>query len=674
MSSVSNVTSQLNNIGGCNSSNCCDQISALTARISSLESKVSQAQSTASKADGTANEALGKIIASSAAIGVLGAQFGGLSAEIAAVAGTIAALGARIAAVAGTVAAVAGEVAAATAGIAAIFAELAPIIIAVAAIAGIAVIANKALSTANEAERTATGALDIASAASRLADAGYSASSDAIRSATQAIAKATHADELAENANRTSGKALTLGGTAIEGVQGVNSKIDRLAATVSALPTSVAEVRSIAAGASTTADRAIAIAGSKTNGRDGSNGRDGTPGIAGATGLTGAPGRDGAPGRAGTPGVTGATGAAATPATNTNTKSDVVNSGKEDEIIASIAKLGAQVLAIPTSIANSQTFRAAATSAAAAGSCQSSRPGGCNGGSADQISKLEGLLGGLGTAYGAVNNALLNAMNTTLNLVNTKLGSQITGGLSKWTQNLAEIANRSQILNIFTWIGVMHNAYFLSNSLTQTLFSAVSNSLAALGIKDTSTNPAGTAFDVGKLVGEWTDAYFKSIFGVAQVEGMKAEWKKYSRIYQAAAQVMYSVQSIGQSMLGALEVVGSHVAKIGNAMQKFRIVGEKAYSWMNPQPGFQNRFFTVLQGTQEVVSQIDNVASQVLSTQESIAQMQKNKDDLVKSMSEDPKAIKADAVPEAAKTKAAEDASKNASKSPAIPESAQVKP
>jgi len=225
-----------------------------------------------------------------------------------------------------------------------------------------------------------------------------------------------------------------------------------------------------------------------------------------------------------------------------------------------------------------------------------------------------------------------------------------------------------------TYISVLHNAYFLSNSLSQTLFSAISNSLAALGFKDTSTDPNGTPWNVGKILGDWTETYFKSVFGVAVVDGIKADWKKYSRIYQAAAQVMYSVQSIGHSILGALEVVGSWVAKIGNALQKFRVVSERAYSWMNPTPFFQNRFFTGLQATQEVVSQVDQVASEALSIRETIDQLTKQKDDLVKSVGEDPNGKKADVTPEAAQVKTAADIAKAVSKSPDIPESAQVKP
>jgi hypothetical protein len=66
--------------------------------------------------------------------------------------------------------------------------------------------------------------------------------------------------------------------------------------------------------------------------------------------------------------------------------------------------------------------------------------------------------------------------------------------------------------------------------LLNTGFSALNNqilgnSLAALGFKDTSTDPNGTPWNVGKILGDWTETYFKSIFGVAVVDGIKADWK-----------------------------------------------------------------------------------------------------------------------------------------------------
>jgi Collagen triple helix repeat (20 copies) len=564
--------------------------------------------------------------------------------------------------------------------------------------------ADRAIVVADEASGRASTAKSAADTAASRADRAIVVANEASGRASTAKSAADVASGAADRAIVTAGSATADAGRAISAAEEAKRR-SSIAGTPGAVGATGQPGIAGAPGAAGVVGRP-GIAGAT-----GATGAIGRPGIAGATGATGATGAKGAAGERGErgergyvggvggqgiPGIQGATGergAAGKDGTLDNPaerakqladsiagtlaqlkRGEALNPGKEDEIIRLIQGTQADVLSMPAVLAGSQVFRAAATSAAAAGACQSSKPGGCPGGSADQIKGLDGIMSGLSTAFGAVNNQILAPMSRTLNEVNSKLGAPIAGGLSKWIGNIADLANKSQVLNILTYISTLHNAYFLSNALSQTLFSAISNSLAALGLKDTSTDPAGQPLNVGKIVQDYTEGFFKGIFGVATVNGIKADWKKYSRIYQAAAQVMYSVQSIGHSILGALEVVGSHVSKIGNALQKFRVVGEKAYAWMNPTPSFQNRFFTGLQATQEVVSQVDQVASETLSIQQTITELGKNKDDLVKSLGQTTDSKQATATPEAAGIKKAADEAKAASKSPAIPETAIPKP
>jgi uncharacterized protein YoxC len=55
---------------------------------------------------------------------------------------------------------------------------------------------------------------------------------------------------------------------------------------------------------------------------------------------------------------------------------------------------------------------------------------------------------------------------------------------------------------------------------------------------------------------------------------------------------------------------------------------------MNPRPNFQNRFFTTLETTEEVVDSISQVAGEVLNIQETTAQLTKQKDDLGNAVSD----------------------------------------
>lgn len=213
--------------------------------------------------------------------------------------------------------------------------------------------------------------------------------------------------------------------------------------------------------------------------------------------------------------------------------------------------------------------------------------------------------------------ALLTAMNGKMDAMLASIAAVQTllVKFMKWSQ-------LGRILEIMTFVTTLHNAYMLSNALTQTLFSMFSNVLAVIGIDDAD----GTPLDVGRIVGNTVESAAKKILGVEEVDGIKAGWKKYSRIYQAAANLMFSLQSIGYSILGALEVVGSWNAKIGNALQKYGVIGEKALGgWMNTTPDFQNRFFTAIQNTQEIAESIEQVASEVLEGRESVAQLELQK-------------------------------------------------
>lgn len=197
----------------------------------------------------------------------------------------------------------------------------------------------------------------------------------------------------------------------------------------------------------------------------------------------------------------------------------------------------------------------------------------------------------------------------------------------------------------------------LSNNLGQTLTSAFSNVLAVVGIKDKDDNP----LDIGEIIGKTFDNAAKTALGEKEWGGIKAEWKKYNRIYQAAANLLNSIQSIGSSILSALEIIGSWNAKIGNALRKWGEVGEKAYGWMNPQPNFQNKFFTALETAENVVSQVDSIASEVLSAQETIKQIGEQKKELDDAMKEEDKSKQGKEAPEAKKVKEAAEKSKTAS-------------
>ena len=273
----------------------------------------------------------------------------------------------------------------------------------------------------------------------------------------------------------------------------------------------------------------------------------------------------------------------------------------------------------------------------------------------DRFNRLEGLLNALLTTGDvALSAAILQKVNT----IDEKVGPQLAnGGLSGKLTRLSQWLRLGQIMSVLNFAATLHNAYMLSNALTQTFFSMMSNVLAAAGIKDDEGNP----YDVGSLVGQSIEAFAQTILGVETVDGIKAEWKKFNRIYQAAANIVFSLQSIGYSILEALEVVGSYVGKIGNAMKKFGVVTERAFGWMNPAPNFQNRFFTSIQNVTEFVEAIDSVAGEVQNIQETAIQLGQQRDALQQGIEE----VVGDPLPETAPIATAEaDANANSQTPP----------
>lgn len=287
-----------------------------------------------------------------------------------------------------------------------------------------------------------------------------------------------------------------------------------------------------------------------------------------------------------------------------------------------------------------------------------------------QIFGLQSQLTLAGIGADAVGNAAIMAK---LNALDAKLGPQIpNGGIANFIKKTWDFLQVDRILSVLTFIGVLHNAYFLSNSLAQTLFSAIGNSLAVFGV----TNAEGQPLEVGSIVSKYTDSFFKSIFGVEEVEGFKAAWKKYNRIYQAASNVVSSVQSLVYSVQSILEVIGQNVSKIGNALKAWGAVSDRAYGWMSEnssKTGILGAFDRVRDKTQaieEITSNIDGVASEVLGARETLAEFEKQTEELRKLQAEGVPKPQIENIP----IKQLQEAQKAVSVSPPITSSDLVKP
>jgi hypothetical protein len=233
--------------------------------------------------------------------------------------------------------------------------------------------------------------------------------------------------------------------------------------------------------------------------------------------------------------------------------------------------------------------------------------------------------------------------------INDKMGPKVEGGLSGQGSRIlrlvgnvqstvgaiqekvgkfAKWARLGQLVNVLTLITTIHNATMLSRSLGETLLQAISNGLAVIGIKDDE----GNAYELGDIIGKTVETTIKTTIGADNYTALNANWKKANRIYQAAANLGNSIQSLRFSVVSALETIGGWNARIGNALKRSGVVNESSYAWMNPSPNFDNKFTRALERVEDTVSQVDSVSSEILSAQETVTQIGNQKTELLNSL------------------------------------------
>lgn len=245
----------------------------------------------------------------------------------------------------------------------------------------------------------------------------------------------------------------------------------------------------------------------------------------------------------------------------------------------------------------------------------------------EDLSKILDLLNALG----------IEDMKKKLDVIDDKIGAQIfdgngnkvglAGAALQTFERLNKVGDYlrfDRIMNVLTFITTVHNAAMLSRNLGETLAQAISNGLAAIGIRDVDNNP----LQIGNIIGKSVEGMITSAIGAENYQALNATWKKANRIYQASANLLNNIQSLRYSITGALETIGGWNARIGNALKRFGVVGDSAYSWMNPNPNFDNQWMRSLETIENAVSSIDSVASEILSAQETVNEITRAKTEL----------------------------------------------
>lgn len=295
--------------------------------------------------------------------------------------------------------------------------------------------------------------------------------------------------------------------------------------------------------------------------------------------------------------------------------------------------------------------------AAAVGTCRTTQPGGCS------RKMMDDAVNNINQNANKNKNDLLDKFNAGANsaelvlleTINTKLGPQLlNGGISGKLVRFTQWLQLDRAINLLTFAATIHNALMLSNDVGVTLLGALNNVLSIVGLKDDN----GQAFDIGSIISGTIENFIKSIVGADNFVQLKAAWENANRIYQATTNVLNQLMNVNAVITNALEIIGGYTGRIGNALRIWGVVGEKAYSWMNPQPSFDNKWMTKLQQLQQGASTVQMVSQIPIDVTSSITEFNNSTTELIKAVKQEPDTKDGIDPGEAAKVKTEREAAK----------------
>lgn len=196
-----------------------------------------------------------------------------------------------------------------------------------------------------------------------------------------------------------------------------------------------------------------------------------------------------------------------------------------------------------------------------------------------------------------------------LNTINNKLGPQIpNGGIGGFLQRFSKRMRIPQILNALSTILLLHNAAMLSRNVVETVGDLMSEGLFIIGIKDEDDNE----IDINEAIGQSINDFIVRVVGQDVVDGTKESWNKAVRVYQATANILFTINGMVDSIRELGEWIAENTGKIGNALKRWGVVGEDAYNWMperhNAGSRWANKFSKLSEGLESIEDTSDSLA------------------------------------------------------------------
>lgn len=261
-------------------------------------------------------------------------------------------------------------------------------------------------------------------------------------------------------------------------------------------------------------------------------------------------------------------------------------------------------------IANNTTQDALET-AAAAGTCRTTQPGGCTSnlvnGAADNINKnTNNKIDALG-----VTNALGQAVDIgLLKIIDDKLGAQIpNGGIGGKLSRFVNWAIVDRVTNIITMFAALHNVMMLSSSVKETFLNILDNLLqTGFNVAPNIFKKAdeNEAIDARQYIGSALDSFFGKLFGVTEWSALKAQWKAYSTIYSSSAQAYHNTREILNDSQELLNSARNYTAELGNALVDEGIISEDNWDYKDPKSKIKSKIFNKLERMGQGLEELSN--------------------------------------------------------------------
>ncbi len=293
--------------------------------------------------------------------------------------------------------------------------------------------------------------------------------------------------------------------------------------------------------------------------------------------------------------------------------------------IPEVAGLGLTAAVVAAAVYSEQGVEKL-TSAAAAGTCRTTEPGGCM--QNNVVNPLKAGQTSLGELFNNVANAGLAAQNAAIQAIvqNTNdIVKHSTYGLEA-AHNFASQAWQSlrinKILDYLNTALILHNAALLSTNLAGSLGDIVS--MIANNTINLIKNEDGSDIDINQTLGNTIEGFLTSILGAENYQNASATFHRTSRIVNSAANILNTIQFSLAGMAQGLQTVGQYTGKIGNALKSAGAVLESSYQWMSETMTVKTGRLGQVQAVIDGLEQVENIASDLENVTSEFREVQNN--------------------------------------------------